>query len=170
MMNRTPARARAVIRGAGAWAGVNGLATFRQCRRGVLVTVEVHGLPVGEGGLPGGFLWAAHPPGRDLYRHPGAALCPCRRPFSALGVSPPGPYGGTAPAAGMSGPRLFLVFDRPLPGGADHRPHPHCPRPPGRFFHPAQRRRRSHDRLRADCGRLLTGGVPAASFDPSSVK
>ena len=51
MMNRTPARARAVIRGAGAWAGVNGLATFRQCRRGVLVTVEVHGLPVGETGI-----------------------------------------------------------------------------------------------------------------------
>ena len=55
MMNRTPARARAVIRGAGAWAGVNGLATFRQCRRGVLVTVEVHGLPVGEGDCPEGF-------------------------------------------------------------------------------------------------------------------
>ncbi len=55
MMNRTPARARAVIRGAGAWAGVNGLATFRQCRRGVLVTVEVHGLPVGEGECPEDF-------------------------------------------------------------------------------------------------------------------
>lgn len=55
MMNRTPARARAVIRGAGAWAGVNGLATFRQCRRGVLVTVEVHGLPVGEGDCPEDF-------------------------------------------------------------------------------------------------------------------
>lgn len=44
-MEITQTRARARIQGAGDWAAVSGLATFRQCRRGVLVTVEVQGLP-----------------------------------------------------------------------------------------------------------------------------
>lgn len=48
-MEITHTRARALIRGAGAWAGVKGLATFRQCHRGVLVTVEVEGLPQYQG-------------------------------------------------------------------------------------------------------------------------
>ncbi len=48
-MEITHTRARALIRGAGAWAGVKGLATFRQCHRGVLVTVEVEGLPQHQG-------------------------------------------------------------------------------------------------------------------------
>lgn len=47
-MEKTQTRARAQIRGRGPWSAVNGLATFRQCNRGVLVTVEVEGLPQGE--------------------------------------------------------------------------------------------------------------------------
>lgn len=47
-MEITQTRARARIQGAGDWAAVSGLATFRQCRRGVLVTVEVQGLPQKE--------------------------------------------------------------------------------------------------------------------------
>lgn len=51
-MEITQTRARALIRGTGPWSAVNGLATFRQCRRGVLVTVEVQGLPWQEEGEP----------------------------------------------------------------------------------------------------------------------
>lgn len=47
-MENTQTRARALIRGRGPWSTVNGLATFRQCNRGVLVTVEVEGLPQEE--------------------------------------------------------------------------------------------------------------------------
>lgn len=47
-MENTQTRARALIQGRGPWSAVNGLATFRQCNRGVLVTVEVEGLPQGE--------------------------------------------------------------------------------------------------------------------------
>lgn len=47
-MENTQTRARALIRGRGPWSSVNGLATFRQCNRGVLVTVEVEGLPQEE--------------------------------------------------------------------------------------------------------------------------
>ena len=45
-------QASAAIRGADAGAGISGRAVFRQCRRGVLVTVEVTGLPQGEGDCP----------------------------------------------------------------------------------------------------------------------
>ena len=47
-MENTQTRARALIQGRGPWSSVHGLATFRQCNRGVLVTVEVEGLPQGE--------------------------------------------------------------------------------------------------------------------------
>lgn len=51
-MEITQTRARALIRGTGPWSAVNGLATFRQCRQGVLVTVEVQGLPQNPGPEP----------------------------------------------------------------------------------------------------------------------
>ena len=78
MMNRGSTRARAVIRGTGQWAGINGLATFRQCRRGVLVTVEVHGLPVGEGDCPADFF------GLHIHQGGGCAGSP-DAPFSDAG-------------------------------------------------------------------------------------
>ena len=76
-MEQTQTRARALIRGTGAWAGVRGLATFRQCHRGVLVTLELEGLPAREEPEPwfgvgiqsaeGDTLSAgATPPGRPL--------------------------------------------------------------------------------------------------------
>ena len=48
-MNCNHLRAEARIRGAGEFSAVRGRAEFRQCRRGVLVTVEVSGLPHREG-------------------------------------------------------------------------------------------------------------------------
>ena len=47
-MEQTQTRARARIQGTGAWASVRGLATFRQCQRGVLVTLELENLPARE--------------------------------------------------------------------------------------------------------------------------
>lgn len=44
-MNCTLNRAAAQLHGAPGCPAVSGRATFRQCRRGVLVTVEVNGLP-----------------------------------------------------------------------------------------------------------------------------
>lgn len=44
-MRQNHCQAMARIAGAGEFSGVSGRAMFRQCRRGVLVTVEVSGLP-----------------------------------------------------------------------------------------------------------------------------
>lgn len=48
-MNCCQNRAKARLQGAGSGSCISGQATFRQCRRGVLVTVEVTGLPHHEG-------------------------------------------------------------------------------------------------------------------------
>lgn len=107
-MNCCHNRAMARLQGAGSCSGISGQATFRQCRRGVLVTVEVNGLPHHEGQCQGDiFAMHIHSGGsctgsaEDPFADVGAHYNPggCQHPYHAGDLPPLFGCGGYAYAS-----------------------------------------------------------------------